>query len=248
MNRKMKKMKGKAVLLVGAGLICILLLLNYVFMPLYVLSAEISVPDVKGLGQAEAFEKLESAGLNPVAGDTVFDGNSSKGLILRQRPFANDKVKSGRRVYLIVSGGKPMIETPLLVGKTIADAKFLIERSTLKLGEITFVPAEAPKGIVIKQSILSAFSVEKGTKISLSVSAGIEEGTIEVPSLVGLSETNAVQLLITKNLQAGKRNYQISPSILPGTVMEQYPLPGQKVNPQTKIDLFISKENIIINE
>lgn len=243
-----KKRNFRKLALIFAVLVGLLLILNYLVLPFYVSSAEISVPNVIGLEQQEAMNKLEDAGLNPMSGDTVFDAKTKKGLVLRQRPFPNTVVKSGRRVYLIISGGKPLIQMPMLVGRTIAEAKFILERNSLLLGEITFVPADAAKGVVIKQSVISPLQVERGTKIALSVSSGIEEGTIEAPTLVGMTEKAAIQMVQSMNLQIGKKNYQISPGILPGTIMEQYPLPGQKVNPGSKIDLFISKDNVTINE
>ncbi|MCK7523076.1 MAG: PASTA domain-containing protein [Ignavibacteriales bacterium] len=60
----------------------------------------------------------------------------------------------------------------------------------------------------------------------------------------------AGKVLADSSLKVGKLNYQISFSLLPNTVIDQYPSKGNKLNPGDAVDLFVTKsgEDQIQNE
>jgi len=67
--------------------------------------------------------------------------------------------------------------------------------------------------------------------VGITVSTGpVEEGEITVPDLIGKSLTEAQKLLADSALTVGKINYQPSFSLLPNTILDQYPSKGNKVN------------------
>jgi len=55
--------------------------------------------------------------------------------------------------------------------------------------------------------------------------------------------TEAQQVLADSSLNVGKINYQRSYSLLPNTVVDQYPSKGSRVNNGAKIDLFVTKNS-----
>ena len=73
----------------------------------------IVVPDITGLQEQEAINKLTQYKLIGIADDHVYIKGVPYGEITAQRPAANAKVKHGRKVYLTVSSGNhPMIAIP----------------------------------------------------------------------------------------------------------------------------------------
>lgn len=234
----------KSLLTVGA-IIVFLLILNNIIMPWYVSSPEEVVPKVVGLSDFEAIKKLEEAGFRPVVADTSYGTNQPAGKIFLQKPEAGKIVKEGRTIYLFVSGGEQLVSVPQLKGKNIVDAKLALERVGLKLGQIELVASNYPRDMIFDQQYVEGTKLKKGKTIKVFVSSGQTEGTIEVPDLIGMSLSEAKNILTDNLLTVGKITYQISNTLLPNTVLDQYPVPGNKLNPGEKVDLFITKQGTI---
>jgi serine/threonine-protein kinase len=228
--------------LIGVGIfITFGLIMNYIIMPWYVSSSILQVPNVIGVKVDDAVGILKDSDLEPVVGDTTYDEKFPKGTIIYQRPNANEPVKKGRRIYLFVSGGEPLVPTPSLQGKSLADARFALERLGLYLGRIDSVSSDNPKDMIFSQQYLPGTPLKKGDSVRVSFSIGTAIGTITVPNLIGKSLAEAQKILTDSSLKVGKINYQISFSLLPNTVLDQYPSKGNKVNSGDTIDLFITK-------
>lgn len=234
----------KSLITIGA-IIVFLLILDNIIMPWYVSSSEEVVPKVVGLSDFEAIEKLENAGFEPVIADTSYGTNQPAGKIFLQKPEAEKIVKKGRTVYLFVSGGEQLVTVPQLKGKNIVDAKLALERVGLKLGQVELVASNYPKDMIFDQQYVEGTKLKKGETIKVFISSGQTEGTIEVPDLIGKSLSEAQKILSDSSLTVGKITYQISNTLLPNTVLDQYPVPGNKLNPGEKVDLFITKQGTI---
>ncbi len=64
---------------------------------------------------------------------------------------------------------------------------------------------------------------------------------VRVPDLLSLSLREAKSLIQQNSLMVGKINYQDSKTLLPNTVVAQYPAKNRLVNIGESIDLFITK-------
>ncbi|HVO76135.1 MAG TPA: PASTA domain-containing protein [Ignavibacteriaceae bacterium] len=223
------------------GLIVLLLLLDRVLLPWYVSSPEVVVPKLTGLNREEAADVLKKLKLEPVIGDTSYDEHYPKGSIMLQRPEAGKVVKQGRRIYIFISGGEPVVRVPMLRGKSVRDAKFSLERIGLKLGRIEEISSAQPKGMIFDQQYEEGTKLKKGNTVSVSISSGTDIGEIIVPDLIGKSLTEARKILSDNNLKVGKINYQRSYSLLPNTILDQYPSSGNKVNSGEAVDLFVTQ-------
>jgi len=237
-----KKPAVKKALYIISGIFVFVMIMNYLVMPWYVSSPEIKVPKVIGMQIADAMRVLEDNKLNPVIGDTVLDNRFPKNSVVSQRPFGDDVVKKGRRIYLIVSGGEQTTGVPVLIGKSLVDAKLQLERSGLRIGDVSYVASATPRDVIVSQEYASGTQIRRNTTVRVSISLGAVEGSIEVPNLVGKPRGEAEQMLKGLQLQVGKINYLPTfKDLLPNTVVDQYPAAGAKVNPNNTVDLFISK-------
>lgn len=239
-----KKFVRKSLFTLGF-IILFLLILDNLILPWYVSSPEEVIPKVIGLAENEAVQKLEDAGFDPEISDTSYGVNLPAGHVFLQKPEPGKIAKKGRRVYLYISGGEQLVQVPRLKGKSIIDAKFALERVGLKLGQVEYVSSNYPKDMIFDQQFVEGTKLKKGDVVKVFVSAGQTEGTIEVPDLIGLSLTEAEKILSQNSLSLGKISYQISNSLLPNTILDQYPLPGNKLQAGEKVDLFITKQGTI---
>lgn len=95
--------------------------------------------------------------------------------------------------------------------------------------------------MIFDQQYVDGTPLKKGDSVGVTVSAGEEFGEITVPDLIGKSLTEAEKILADSSLQVGKINYQPSFSLLPNTVLDQYPSKGNKANKGDQVDLFVTK-------
>ncbi|MGB5847047.1 MAG: PASTA domain-containing protein [Ignavibacteriaceae bacterium] len=221
----------------------LLLLIDKLFLPWYVDSPETVVPDVVGMKDTDAIELLQNSGFEPLVIDTTYGESYPEGIIFLQKPTDKKIVKVGRKIYLFVSGGAHLVSVPQLIGKTMLDAKFALERIGLKLGRVTQLPSDKPKDMIFDQQFAEATTLNKGQTVNISVSAGRSGGSIIVPNLIGKSLEQAESILASKSLLIGKINFQTSQTLLPNTVLDQYPSRGNKLNPGEKVDLFVTKSS-----
>jgi beta-lactam-binding protein with PASTA domain len=109
--------------------------------------------------------------------DSVFDLKSQKGMILRQDPYPNSKVKINRKIYLtIVSTNPEKTSMPDLKYLTLRQAVSILESTGLKTGRISYIPTfdqdavqqQSFAGIVIDPGT----KLDKGSVIDLTVGMG----------------------------------------------------------------------------
>lgn len=232
----------KKSLLVLGVLLLIILILDFVLLPLYVNEPEVNVPNVVGMDELSAFKTLKDGGFEPVISDTSYGVSLPVGKIFLQKPEANKIVKEGRKIYLFISGGDQVISVPLLIGKNILDARLALARVGLKIGNIEEAASTQPKDMIFDQQFAEGTKLRKGQSVGVMVSIGKGGGDIIVPDLIGKSLSEARRILGDSLLSVGKINYQISSTLLPNTVLDQYPAPGNKLNSSGNVDLFITKE------
>lgn len=242
MRKFLENPRNKKILWILGGIVVFLLIMDYILLPWYVSSPEIKVPKVIGLNDQNAINVLKDADLDPIVSDTTFDDQVPKGSVMFQKPETGSIVKKGRRVYLILSGGEPMVSVPILKGHSLSEAKLSLERVGLKLGHLNEQPSQNPKDVIFDQQFTAGTQLKKGELVGITVSTGpVEEGEITVPDLIGKSLTEAQKLLADSALTVGKINYQPSFSLLPNTILDQYPSKGNKVNKGAAVDLFVTK-------
>ncbi len=134
---------------------------------------------VLGNYMGESYTKIEKdltkKGLEVVKEEENSD-NFPSGIIVRQEPQSGSSLESGDIVTLYVSKGSANAVVPNTVGLGEADARILIERSGLAVGEIVREKNDKyAKGLVFKQSYEAFTKVPEGTKVDIFISDGSSE-------------------------------------------------------------------------
>ena len=227
------------------------LLLSFLFMPLFTRHWQgVKVPDVTYLSGNAAVKIVDASGLRFVKASEKYDENYPSGFVLFQSPEAGSLVKKGRRIYLTVGKGKQKIQVPGLVGRSIRDARFILEQSNLKLGNTFFqVDSFFHEGTISMQSIDSLVNVPVGKVIDLTVSLGYEPSVFIVPDLIGKSEEDARLAINRAGLTLGNISFQYTDRLVPKTVINQSRYSGSKVEKGDTLNIVISqlegfKENL----
>ncbi len=231
----------KRFLLFFAIFLLMVFLIDKVIMPYYVQQGKTTkVPNVTGLTLDEAMKVLVDQGLEGRKADVRPDKQYAEGTVAQQNPAPGAEVKFGRGVYLTLSGGEMRVEVPDLKGRTIRDATFALERYALRIGEIRYeVSSDFPVNTVIQQGTTEGTKVSRSTAVDVVLSQGPNKEQIPVPNVVQRTFSDAQRILLQLNLRVGNVTYQPNKDLLPNTVMDQFPKPGEMVAEGHAVDLIV---------
>jgi serine/threonine-protein kinase len=200
---------------------------------------DIEVPDLAGQTVDEATVTLTDAQL--VLGEVTYNENYpdgvSEGTIFQQDPEAGKMVDASATVDVVVAGSE-LSEVPDVTGMTEAEAVVAIRDAGFDLGgtESDF-SAEFDAGTVYDQNPKGGTEAPVGAPITIFVSKGVE--TVNVPNVVGMSESQAVSALEDAGLQSNSTQAFSDKPI--GEVIDQNPSAGVNVDAGTTVQLTISQ-------
>ena len=176
----------------------------------------IEMPTVVGKKQDEAEQQLKDLGLKV----EIIEENNDKveaGYVIKQEPVEGEEVPGKSTVKVYVSKGVKMVEVPSLVGKTLDEAKKLIEEAELTLeAVITETDTTKDDNTVIKQTLEATKEVEVGTEITITVNSlpQIKTGTvnINVRSFTGYdpSDSSSENTTNTTGTTTGPKNVDVT--------------------------------------
>lgn len=232
--------------------LALFIIFNWLIMPLVTAGDEVKVPDLVGKTPEQALSIIKGLGFNYKIAGYKYDEKYPKGVIVYQKPKGGMIVKEGRKIYLYLSSGVKLVVVPDFVGKSFREAELELANSGLSLGKVDSIPSnEYSPNTVISQNLNPGTQVQQGERINLTISTGstkkteediIEPNKVKVPNLIGKNLTQAKEILEANSLKVGKISYVPSISLMPNTIVDQYPLSGSVVYTNTSIDLFVTKE------
>ena len=220
-----------------------LILLDTVIMPYVVRKGQqVEVPDIVDLTQPQARSKLARRGLWLRLEEPRWDDSIQEGRIVFQSPKAFSRVKPGRTVTALPSGGPRVYKVPKLHGLSLRRAGLWIEQSSLVVGEVREEPSNRVKeGLVMGQDPAAGVEVPLGTPVSFVISSGPQRETVILPDLVGKSLKAARADLTAMGLEVRDIRYEFSTAYVPNTVIKQVPESGEEVKQGTGIRLVVNK-------
>ena len=134
---------------------------------------QVKVPDLENMTISEAQSTLRSAGLNLVVDKTEFSDDVPADRIISQSPKADEKIKKGDSVHVVMSKGADDKTTvvPNLKGVTLEKAKALLSQQGLKLGNVEErEDISVGPGEIVWQQYNSGNQVKEGTAVDVIIS------------------------------------------------------------------------------
>jgi beta-lactam-binding protein with PASTA domain/predicted Ser/Thr protein kinase len=195
-----------------------------------------TVPKVVGVRSAEASRTLQNRGFE-VGIQTVVTPDVPKDRVATQDPQPGVKAREGSKVTITVSAGPGQTAVPAVVGRPRAEAEAALRRLGLKPVVTQEFSADVPAGRVISVSPLEGATVDKGTRVRLVVSRGVQP--IAVPDVVGKDFAEARGLLEGAGLKVVRRDEESDRK--PGTVTAQDPKAGAKARKGDSVTLTVAK-------
>jgi serine/threonine-protein kinase len=133
----------------------------------------VTVPDLVQRSVQEAQLALDNARLRVAALQDGYDDLVKAGFVIRQSPAAGATVPVDTPVTLVISRGPPLVDMPALVGRTLEEARSLLEEKGLVIAHLRTVGTmEVEPGRVIEQTPSAGTRMRPGEgTITLTVSA-----------------------------------------------------------------------------
>lgn len=221
----------------GGFLVAYVIVALFIF-PAKLVSSDVPVPNVTGIGYRDAVARLEQAGFKAAKGEQRYQNGTPEGAVLAQSPAPGSIEPRGATVVLDLSRGQRRIEVPRVVGLTLQQAELLVGNAGLQVGQVTETGNDAPRGQVLSSSPAPGTRVPVPSPVNLTVSAG--PPSVIVPDVTGQDYASARSLLLQLGFRLGQVTTDTSSAFPPQTVIAQSPAANGRASAGTVINLTIS--------
>ena len=149
----------------SVGISGVLIWLAFILLSIYTKHGKyIEVPQFTGQNIDQVLVDPANSDFEFVVIDSVFDLRSPKGMILRQDPYPDSKVKKHRKIYLtVVSTNPEKTSMPDLKYLTLRQAVSILESTGLIVGKISYIPTFDEDAV--QQQLRDGEIIDPGTKL-----------------------------------------------------------------------------------
>jgi|GEM_PF-1339499 len=206
-----------------------------------VLFFQVEVPSVTGETAADASETIMAAGFRFEIFEEDAEGVPA-GQVLSTTPAAGEVALRGTTVIIRVAAESRYATVPNVNGMDFEEAQMELTASRLNINAIQTFDDSVPAGTVLGFLPVTGTQVPIGAAITVLISAGVLEANLEVPRVVGLTESGARNVLTN----AGFNPVFYHASTTRGEidhVVAQTPGEGNRVNPGSPVLVMISMGN-----
>ena len=137
--------------------------------------AEVGVPEIVGLEEAQAVAALREAGLQPGERTEVSDREAPVGTVVGTSPSVGTRLAAGSLVDLQISAGEETVRVPSVRLQPEGEARLTLEELGLNVLVVQEFRDAVEAGIVAEQTPDPGTEVEVGSDVTLVVSRGPEE-------------------------------------------------------------------------
>ena len=205
---------------------------------------EFECPDFVGKNITEIEGNPEYTENFDITFKTAPNNEYGKDIIFEQSIAEGTKLKKGAKITLSYSTGAPTLKVPGVTGETEAAAVTELKTYNFDVKIVEEYNDEFDAGIVIKTDPAEGSEVYEGSTITVYVSSGKEEISVDIPNVIGEPVTQAKQRIIDAGLKVVVENVNLTAADKyqpKDYVLRQDPQGGSKKVPEgTTITLYVS--------
>ena len=201
--------------------------------------ATIPMVNVVGLYKTAAEEELKKAGFTAYTIETATDDKVEEGYVISQSVDEGTAIPADEKIVITVSEGKEDVEVPDVRGYSDDQATTLLTEAGFVVTHGYEYDDTVEKNKVISQSPEGKTMQKSGSTVKIIISNGKEVEEVEVPNLVGKSESKAAELLENAGL-SGKVSHANSDEVKKGQVISQDVSAGSSVEKGSTVGYVIS--------
>tara|TARA_A100001011_G_scaffold398340_1_gene502403 strand:- start:669 stop:1394 length:726 start_codon:yes stop_codon:yes gene_type:complete len=234
----------KYILTLGTFLVIGLLLLDNVFLSLYVnKNKDIYLPDLRNIDYNIAKEKLVNLGFKVEVLFSDYNPANVPGDVVKISPRPFTKLKSGRIIKLTVASDKNDVILDDFTNISLRNVKLILNRSDLKIDTLLYEYNNTiKKNHIITQFPKPSKVLRSNDLVTLVISQGKPPNYYITPNLVNLNLNKAKENISRAGLILGNITYEYSNDFLNNTVLEQDKTPGMKLSFPARVNLIVSMD------
>ena len=197
--------------------------------------SKLNTPNLIGMYYSQVLSDPAYADFNIVEGEYVYNESIDAGKIIEQTPESNRRIEKGGTITVNISRGAKTFLLPDYENQEARQVKIELERLGVICVEGTpEFHDEVPNGYVLRTEPAAGTELTAGDTVTLTVSKGPEIILVEMPDLMGRSETEALTLL-----EAAGLNWE------PITYQEYEGTPGQVIYQSVEALTEVEKGSIV---
>jgi serine/threonine-protein kinase len=198
----------------------------------------IPVPDVIGSQIDDARRLLSGEGFT-VKEEPIPDEEVPVGEVVDQTPGPNEEAPRGSEVVLQVSSGPEERPVPDVAGNTVAEASNILGQNGFTVDQTSESSSTVDEGTVIRTDPAAGTPQPKGATITVVVSSG--PATATVPSVIGLSEANAINTVESQGFVANVVEQDTDDPSQDGRVIAQSPEGNSSAEEGSTVELTVGR-------
>ena len=195
----------------------------------------LTTPYLIGMYYSQVLSDPAYADFNIVEGEYVYNESVDAGNIIEQSPEGNRKIEKGGTITVTISRGAKVFQLPDYVRQEARQVKIELERLGIICVEATpEFNDEVENGYVLRTDPVAGTELTAGDTVTLTVSKGPEVVLVDMPDLMGCSESEALT-----RLEAAGLNWE------PVTYEEYDGAPGQVIYQSVEAHTQVEKGTTI---
>lgn len=196
--------------------------------------------DVTGLTREAAEKQLQKAGFTNIKVDEEDSTDVPEGYVIRQNYDENKEIPVSTEIILTVSSGAAEVEVQDVTGRDVKEADQILKDLGFEVTHSYEDSDTVEEDAVIRQKPEGGTKADEGSVVTLVLSRGKEQETVEVPDLTGKTETDAKTAITGAGLTVGNVSYEYNSSVPAGQVIRQSISAGTETVENTSVDIVIS--------
>lgn len=197
------------------------------------------VPALVTKTEAQARDRLESAGLEVGQVKHAYSDTVKRGSVISTDPEVGDRIRQNDSVTLTISDGPQNVKVPDVEGYRLDRARSVLKQEGLAPGMVTREFSEdVEAGFVISTEPGSGTTRRSGSAVALTVSKG---SPVEVADVAGASLQDARAELEEAGLKVRVAAEQVTSEFDKGQVARQSPAAGSEAAEGDTVTLTLSK-------
>lgn len=201
---------------------------------------KVTMIDVTGMNFEDAKLLLTELGLIVKANYEESDVYE-KDLVMNSDIEKDQKVSKSSTVTLTVSSGKDGVEVPDIIGRSSAEGVSVLNAEGFTVNKTEAYSSTVAKGNIISQSPEPGIIAPKNSAVTIIISMGREVVKTRIPNLLGLTDTEAAEVLTGLGLDYTWGTPEYNTTYAEGLICYQSYPEGSYVENNVSVTLRISK-------
>lgn len=240
-NKQAKKAERKVVMSAVITSVVIILLLSFVGYNTFFNHKPVEVPVLIGKTLDEAKSVAKELGVKIKDAGTEYNNEVEKDKISSQNYNEGDNLYRGDVIDVKLSLGVEQVTMPYVVNKDLKEAYNIFGDIPFEFREIYVNDDNVPINIIKSQEPSSGTLVDSNAEVKLYISKGAEIKNVTVPSVIGMTESEAKVKLQSLGLVVGVVSKANSSKYDEGLVITQTIASGSEVQTGSVISFVVSR-------